>query len=116
VKKYPVVSKRNAVPSDIDAVQPGKPGLRRVRGDLVEPDSPHGEFLSFHYSYTEISAAGPAARVKSRRTVYENGRLVSEQFEGELGREEFDRTAAKAQRYFADHTALLLRSLFPFLR
>jgi hypothetical protein len=117
VKKYPVVVKTPPALPKI-AVGKSKPLSQSRRGQLIETESPPAtaEFLRFSYSYTEVSASGPTARIKSRRAAYENGRLVSEQFDGELDRADFDRMAVKAQRYFTDQTSLLLRSLFPFLR
>jgi len=116
VTKYPVVAKTHPlVPKR--PVRRSKPSPTPRRGELIEAESPEtGGFLRFSYSYTEVSASGPTARIKSRRAAYENGRIVSEQFDGELEREEFDRMAASAQRYFAGQTSLLLRALFPFLR
>ena len=117
MKKYPVVVKSHpAVPKL--AARRSTPSPQPRRGELIGAESPPatGGFLRFSYSYTEVSATGPTARIKSRRAAYENGRIVSEQFEGELDRGDFDRTAENAQRYFAGHTSLLLRALFPFLR
>ena len=117
MNKYPVVAKTHPV-APKDAARRSRPSPTPRRGELIEAQSPPatGGFLRFSYSYTEVSAAGPSARIKSHRAAYENGRIVSEQFEGELDRSEYDRMAANAQRYFADHTSLLLRALFPFLR
>ena len=117
MNKYPVVAKTHPVAQKVAATR-SHPSPRPRRGELIEAQSPRatGGFLRFSYSYTEVSAAGSTARIKSRRAAYENGRIVSEQFEGELDRGDFDRMAANAQRYFAGQTSLLLRALFPFLR
>jgi hypothetical protein len=117
VKKYPVVVKSaSIVPSR--SPETSKVASRARRGEFIEAAPQIGArgFLSFSYSYTEVSAAGSTARVKSRKTAYENGRLVSEQFEGELDRDACERMIGKAQEQFADRTASLLRSFFPFLR
>ena len=117
MKKYPIVVKGGPV-VPVASKQRGKPASRPHREPLVEIDGPvhGGAFLRFSYSYTEISSAGSTARVKSRRTAYENGRLASEQFEGELDRASYDRMIGEAERHFAGQAASLLRSLFPFLR
>ena len=117
MKKYPVVVKSHPAVPDRRS-EPGKPAPRVRRGQLIERDPPPASsgFLSFSYSYTEVSAVGSTARMKSRRAAYENGRLVSEEFEGELTREAYERMVGKAQEHFAERSAFLLRSLFPFLR
>ena len=115
MNKYPVVAKTHPVAPKV-AARRNRPSPTPRSGELIEAQSPAaGGFLRFSYSYTEVSAAGQTARIKSRRAAYEKGRFFSEQFEGELDRAEYDRMAANAQRYFADHTSLLLRALFPFL-
>ncbi|MGH8850765.1 MAG: hypothetical protein ACREYD_07210 [Casimicrobiaceae bacterium] len=71
--------------------------------------------MNFRYSYSEVSAHGGKARLKSRKTRFEDGKLRSEAFEGELDRTTYEQTMAGAQRYFAAHAALLTRSLSLFL-
>ena len=68
-------------------------------------------FVSFRYSYTEISAFGGKARVRSRNTRLEDGKLTSEAFEGELDRSAYERMVSQAQHYFVGQTALLMKSL-----
>lgn len=116
MKKYPVVVKnRPMVPA---LPERRKPAPRSRRDAPIEGDGTvqTGGFFRFSYSYTEISSAGPTARVKSQRAAYENGRLVSEQFEGDIDRSSYDRMVGEAQRYFGGQAAFLLRSLLPFLR
>ncbi len=112
MKKYPIVTKRKPIDSKDHGIEPTTAAARPSQ--LLEASGP-GPFVSFRYSYTEISAAGPTARVKSKRAAYENGRLVSESFEGELDRRAYDRIAGAAQRQVAEQTAFVLRSLFAFL-
>ncbi len=62
---------------------------RNVEQEAVEvmgPASRATPFFSFRYSYTEISGAGGKARVKSCKARFEDGKLSSEAFEGELDR------------------------------
>ena len=92
--------------------------LRKVEKDAVEiigPTSRANPFVSFRYSYTEISALGGKAHVKSRKTRFEDGKLTSEAFEGELDRSAYERMVNQAQHYFLSQTALLLQSLSWFL-
>ena len=76
---------------------------RKVEQDLVEvmePATRANPFFSFSYSYTEISASGGKARVKSRRARFEDGKLTAEAFEGELDRSAFERMVSEAQHQF----------------
>jgi hypothetical protein len=117
VKKYPVVVKgRPIVPAVPEQRSKTAPRSRRDAPVEVDGTVETGGFVRFSYSYTEISSSGPTARVKSRRAAYENGRLVSEQFEGDIDRGHYDRIVGDAQRDFGGQAAFLLRSLFPFLR
>ena len=94
--------------------------LRKVEDaavDVIRPAS--GPFVSFRYSYTEMSVQGGKARVKSRTARFEDGKLSSETFEGELDRSVYDRSVDAAQRYFTEQTSLFLKSLsllLPFSR
>jgi len=110
MKKYSVRVKS-------DPVELSRRAVQKIRddGSEAEPTIHTGPFLSFRYSYTEISAAGPIARVKSRTARYENGKFATEAFEGDLDRGAYDRMLGEVHRRFAEQTASLLRSFFPFL-
>jgi hypothetical protein len=87
---------------------------RQVEQDVVEvmePASRANPFFSFRYSYTEISASGGKARVKSRRARFEDGKLTSEAFEGELDRSAYEQMVSEAQHQFLAQTGLLMKSL-----
>ena len=66
---------------------------------------------AFRYSHTEISASGGKARVKSRRARFEDGKLTSEAFEGELDCSAYEQIVSEAQHQFLAQTALLMKSL-----
>jgi hypothetical protein len=57
-----------------------------------------GAFCNFRYSYTEVSAFGGKARVKSRRASFEEGKLVSESFEADLSRDAYDQVVGQGQQ------------------
>ena len=95
-------------------VKLGKRAVRNVETDaveVIEPGSRANPFLSFRYSYMEISALGGKAHVKSRKTRLEDGRLTSEAFEGDLDRTVYDQMVRNAQPYFLGQTALFMKSL-----
>ena len=95
---------------------------RKVEDDAVDvlrPASNAHPFVTFRYSYTEMSVQGGKARVKSRNARFADGKLSSEAFEGELDRSVYDRSVDEAQRYFTEQTSLFLKSLsllLPFSR
>src|SRR6059058_2554759 len=89
--------------------------MKNDAADVLTPTTHSSPFLSFRYSYTEMSVLGGKAHVKSRNARFEDGKLTSEAFEGELDRNLYDRAVSDAQRYFADQTALFLKSLSLFL-
>jgi len=95
-----------------------KRALRRVRDTpiaTIEAVSTRNPFLSFRYSYTEMSAEGGQARVKSRNARYEDGKLTTEVFDGELERSAYDRMVSEAQRHLLGQAGLLARWFLPFL-
>jgi len=114
VKKYPiVVAKKQPVERRKRPVARAARALPAVLPDPSVASMPAPGFLSFRYSF---SAADGTARMRSRRAAYEDGKLVSESFEGELERGAYDRAVGEANARFADEAASLLRSFFPFLR
>ncbi|MGH8809236.1 MAG: hypothetical protein ACREX0_15290 [Noviherbaspirillum sp.] len=75
----------------------------------------HGGFLTFRYSSTEIFSQGGNLHVKMKETRYQDGRLKSEECEGTLDRQVYDRMVSDAQRYFLNQMTGFLRLLYaPF--
>jgi len=99
-------------------VKLGKRALRaRRRATLptIEAVAQDNPFFSFRYSYTEMSAEGGRARVKSRNARYEHGKLTTEVFDGEFERSAYDRMLSEAQRHILGQAGLLARWFLPFL-
>jgi hypothetical protein len=85
--------------------------------DVAGTKSGTNTFVSFRYASAEISVRGGKAHVSARRAQWEDGKLSSEAFEGEVDRTVYERAVEQAQRHFIGQTALLLQSLtsfFPF--
>jgi len=91
---YPVKAKKRAL---------RKPGKDQV---VVEPAA--APFFSFWYSSTEVSLVDGKTRVRSRSARFEDGKLYSESFEGELDRGAYERMVSQAQRHFLGMPALFL--------
>jgi hypothetical protein len=104
MNRYPVKAKMRSV-------RAAHPEVIEATPSRVE----HGPFTSFRYAYTEVSIVGGKARVHSRRTQLEDGKLSSESFDGEVERTAYDRMVADAQRQFIAHTGLMLASLAAWL-
>ena len=66
----------------------------------------HG--FSFRYSSTEVSLVAMGRRVQSRSARFEDGKLSSETFEGDLNRTTYDQMVGQAQRRFLGMLALFL--------
>jgi hypothetical protein len=94
-------------------VKSGKRALRKAESALpAVVDSVWGgaPFLSFRYSVTEVSATGRTAKLRSKHARYEDGRLTSENFEGEVDRDVYERAVRDAQQDLFDRWRLFLRS------
>ena len=92
--------------------------VRKIESDAVDvlaPTTRSSPFLSFRYSYTEMSVLGGKAHVKSRNARFEDGKLTSETFEGELERSAYDKAVSDAQRQIDAQAAQILKSLSLFL-
>jgi hypothetical protein len=125
MKKYPV-QRKPIVPRERDAIDSRErnaivprqhsivPRERDVEVFEAAPLTSRSAF-SFRYSYTEISADGERARVKTKRARYEDGKLSTESFEAEVDRGGYDRMIDDAQRLFLQQTALFQRMLSAFL-
>jgi hypothetical protein len=92
--------------------------VRVVEGDVVDVPAPvvkkHTGF-SFRYSFAEISTVGSSAQLKAKHTRYQNGKLTTESFEGELDPETYEQLMNDTQRFFVEQTALYLRAFGSFL-
>jgi len=108
MSKSPITRIRDSVPqTGDDKVEVIETGEGAQQG--------FGAFFSFHYSYTEISAFGGKARVKSRRASFEQGKLVSESFEADMSPDAYDQVVGQAQQLFENQMRLLLQPLSRFL-
>lgn len=105
MSKFPVASTRRAV------------AKKAVSGpiEIITPTSLAGPFFSFQYSFTEVSSEGGKTRVTSRQARLANGKLSSETFEGELGRDAYQQMVNQVQKQVLAQMDLLMRSMSWFL-
>lgn len=99
--------------TEIDTI---RNALRKLAGDEVVSYSPPAESMfSFRYTYTEISTRGGQAHVRRSETRFEDGKLISEECEGRLDGDAYQRMVDQSQRYFRDQMVQAMRLFFlPF--
>ena len=85
-------------------------GSRRAPAPLSPVDS----LFSFRYVRTEISTQNGQAQVRHRDTRFENGRMVTEQFEGGVDPAVVDRMAEQSRQMFAAQVEQMMRWWLPF--
>ena len=91
----------------ITPVRPLSPVPSRDVSEIVETRSPRS-FLSFQYTYTEVSSRDGRTHVRSNKTQFADGKLTREAFEGELQGDAYRQMVDEAQRQ-------MVRSLSWFL-
>ena len=103
------------------AKHPVKPARRAVTDTernaikIIEPGSRRRLFSSFRYSHIEVTAHGGKAHLRARNTRFEDGKLTSESFEGELEGSAYEQLVKQTQQYVANQTAQFLRAFSLFL-
>ncbi len=100
--------------------------LDKLRNALIERDddnrqlawpvSKPSEFFTFRYSSTEIFSQGDHLHVKMKETRYQDGHFKSEECEGTLDRQAYDRMVGEAQAFFLNQAVGFARLLLaPFM-
>ncbi|KRB94032.1 hypothetical protein [Noviherbaspirillum sp. Root189] len=74
-------------------------------------------FVTFRYSSTEVFSQNGQVHVKMRETRYQDGRLSSQECEGSLNRDAYQRMVSEAQSQFLNQMFGVARLLLgPFIR
>lgn len=81
------------------------------QGHELEPLPQQGGFFSFRYSSTELYSQDGNLHMKRRETRYQDGRLVSEECEGMLERQAYERMMLQAQGQFLSQLGSFMRML-----
>lgn len=91
------------------SVKPTKRARRKVPKEaVVDVEPAPARFVSFRYSSMEVSVVDGRTRVKSRQARFQDGKLESEAFEGELDRTAYEQMVRRAERRFLGALALFL--------
>jgi hypothetical protein len=95
-------------------VEPEEGALRQTErrpADLVTPFPFFGGFFSFSYTRTELSSEGGRTRMKGHAARFENGKLTTETFDGELEGRAYDDALQRAQQLWQEQASAWLKSL-----
>lgn len=68
--------------------------------EILHPSHNSNPFMSFHYSYKEISSDGGKTLVKSKEKSFKNGKFRSEEFEGILPGNAYSSMVGEMQKIF----------------
>ncbi|NPV04507.1 MAG: hypothetical protein HPY67_07235 [Syntrophaceae bacterium] len=77
--------------------------------EVLEPQQRVFPFISFHYSYREISSVNGLTRIRSKEKRFTDGRLESEEFEGTLGGHVYGDVVSGMQRQFLRQVEAFLK-------
>lgn len=76
-----------------------------------------GGFVTFRYVSTEVFSQSGQVHVKMRETRYQDGRLSSQECEGSINRDAYQRMISEAQSQFLNQMVGVARLLLgPFIR
>lgn len=81
--------------------------------EILDPVEKASPFLSFRYSYKEISSGGGKTHIRSKEKSFENGKFKSEEFEGTLPGNVYVNMVGEMQKLFFNQISALMK---PFSR
>jgi len=93
MSKHPI----KASGRSITAVRQTSPVTVHDAGETVKTEGAR-RFLSFEYSYTEMSSRDGRTHVRASKTRFADGKLTREAFEGELDADEYGHIVDEANR------------------
>ena len=99
---------KKGIGKDIEKANRGEP-------EVLEPVQKMSPFISFHYSYKEISSINGRTHIRSKEKRFANGKLESEEFEGTLGGHVYARMVSDMQRHFFSQMEAFLKPFSLFL-
>jgi len=83
--------------------------------EILNPVQKASPFISFHYSYKEISSDGSKTYMRSKEKSFENGKFKSEEFEGTLPGNVYLNMAGEMQKLFFNQISSLMKPFSMFL-
>src|SRR5664280_3460040 len=91
----------------------GNPSSRDV--EIIDPAPQTSSFISFRYSYKEISSIGGKTYLKAKEKSFENGKFKSEEFEGVAPGNLYGNVATEMQKMFFGQIASVMGMFSAFL-
>ncbi len=95
-------------PSRLDATMPERPDSSLAEKGEWQWSAP---FLSFRYSYRELSSLDGKTHVKAKECRFEGGKFTTEEFEGTTGPDAYTDAVSAMHRLVQQQAALLLQPL-----
>jgi hypothetical protein len=83
--------------------------------EILNPVQKASPFISFHYSYKEISSDGGKTHIRSKEKSFENGKFKSEEFEGTLPSNVYFNMVGEMQKIFINQISSLMKPFSMFL-
>ena len=83
--------------------------------EIINPAQKKSPFISFHYSYKEISSDGGKTYMRSKEKSFENGKFKSEEFEGTLPGNVYSNMVGEMQKLFFNQISSLMKPFSMFL-
>ncbi|MGD0276083.1 MAG: hypothetical protein ABSB79_08505 [Syntrophales bacterium] len=83
--------------------------------EILDPVQNAPPFISFRYSYKEVSSYGGKTRIKSREKSFENGKYKSQEFEGTLDGNVYSNMVGEIQKHFLNEMTVLMKQFSMFL-
>jgi hypothetical protein len=88
---------------------------RKKAMEILDPVQRRKLFVSFRYSYREVSSFGDKTYLRAKEKSFENGRFKSEEFEGVAAGNLYDNMATGMQKMFWGRIASLMKAFTAFL-
>jgi hypothetical protein len=95
--------------SDLDHADRGK------EVEILDPVQSKSPFISFRYSYREVSSVGGKTYVRAKEKSFEDGKFKSEEFEGVATGNLYGNMATEMQKMFLGQIASVVRAVTAFL-
>jgi hypothetical protein len=83
--------------------------------EILNPVQKPSPFISFRYSYKEISSFGGQTHIRSKEKSFENGKFKSEEFEGTLPGNVYFNMVGELKRQFWNRMTTFMKPFSIFL-
>ena len=92
-----------------------EPADRKTEVEIIDPVQIKNPFISFRYSYREISSVGGKTYVRAKEKSFVDGKFKSEEFEGVAPGNLYGNMATEMQKMFFGQIASVMGMFSAFL-